>query len=110
MKTNRRTDKLSSLIKALVASAIEDMVQVRDTIISVTEVNVSPDCKRAIVWFSIYGSNPEQAKHLIDELSLKIQNSVAQKCQTKFTPKLQFCFDDRLEYADKINQIIKKIK
>ncbi|MDP4038944.1 MAG: 30S ribosome-binding factor RbfA [bacterium] len=106
----RRTQKVASLIKADVAQAIEDTIKLPDTIVSVTEVEVSPDLKEAIVWLSIYGKNEDQARETVSESHAQIQKFVASKSRTKFTPKLQFRFDTSAGYADKINQLIKKIK
>ena len=79
--------------------------------ITVTEVNVSPDLKNAKVYFMPLGG--KQKNEVLDSLNkLKgyIQKLISSDIKLRQIPRLSFEIDTTFEYADKIDNILFKLK
>lgn len=79
--------------------------------VSVTVVRVTPDLSLAKVYISIFAHDkPDQVLEQIKLNAKVIKHEVAQKVkhQLRKMPDLQFYRDDSIEYADEINQLLKK--
>lgn len=79
--------------------------------ITVTEVDVAPDMRNAIAYVSPLGGGDVTEK-IIDALNDgagEFNKAIAKGLTMKFTPRLKFRADDRFDYADKIETILKKI-
>ena|SRR5688572_28095707 len=80
--------------------------------ITVTGVRVSPDLSTAKVYLSIMGGNKD--KNVIFQMVQDQQNVVRKKLgnliakQLRIVPALMFYIDDSLDYAMKIDELLKK--
>ena len=83
--------------------------KVRGTPITVTEVNVSPNLKKAHVFVISRDKKKNFIKYLTKSLD-KFKKEIAEKLQLRFVPQLNFSFDNAFEYANKINKILKEPK
>lgn len=80
-------------------------------IITVTVVRVSPDLSLAKVYVSIFpGQNQPAVYNLISENSKQIRFLVGQQIrhQLRVVPELAFFIDDSLEYAHRIDELLKE--
>ena len=87
-----------------------DDEMLRDVSITVTEVDVAPDMRSATAYISPLGGSIIEAD-IVEELNEQahIFNKVlAKKLVMKFTPKVKFSGDNRFDYADKIESLLKK--
>lgn len=78
--------------------------------ISVTVVRVTPDLEIAKVYVSIFP--PERKQELFDVINLQvktIRHELARrvKNQLRLVPDLIFYIDDSMDYADKIDDLLK---
>lgn len=86
----------------------------RDPVLSgqaftVTEVRASPDLKRATVFVTPLGG--ESDKDVLDALGRAapfLQREIGRMIRLKFTARLSFEFDDRFEYASKIDGLLRR--
>ncbi|MFA7408794.1 MAG: 30S ribosome-binding factor RbfA [Bacteroidales bacterium] len=111
METTRQ-QKVSRLIQKELAEYFRgtglDIGQ--GTIISVTVVRVSPDLSQARVYLSIF---PPAQRELIlkgiDSQSKQIRFELGRKIakQVRHIPDLHFFMDDSLDYAERINELLK---
>jgi ribosome-binding factor A len=78
--------------------------------ITVTVVRVSPDLGVAKVYLSIMGNNSKNALKMIEEKNKEIRKRVGNKLgrQLRVIPELHFYIDDSLDYAMKIEELLKK--
>ena len=77
--------------------------------ITVTEVRMSPDLKTAKAFVLPIGG--KDAKEIIDVLkdfSFIVRKVLSKKISMKFLPKLLFVKDESFDYAEKIENLIKK--
>ncbi len=82
-------------------------------LISVTEADVAPDLKTAIVYVSIYGASEEETKRsfaLLQENAGFIRHELSQVMRMRTVPALTFRMDKSMEYGSKMDELFKKIK
>ena len=79
--------------------------------ITVTEVRMSPDLKSAKIFIiPLGGKDTEIVINKLKEFSFVIRKVLSKKIVVKFMPKLFFVNDDSFDYADKIENLIRKMK
>ena len=78
--------------------------------ITVTVVRVSPDLGLAKIYLSIMGNNGKDALKLIIDHTKLIRKLVGNRVgkQLRVIPELNFYIDDSLDYAMKIEELLKK--
>ncbi len=78
--------------------------------ITVTVVRVTPDLGLAKVYLSIMGKNAKEVMKLVDEKNKDIRRRVGNALgkQLRVIPELHFYIDDSLDYAMKIEELLKK--
>lgn len=78
--------------------------------VSVTVVRVTSDLSLARCYLSIFaGPDPKEVLSNIELHSSKIRGEVGKRLKNmRKIPELRFFIDDSLEYADTINQLLKK--
>ena len=77
--------------------------------ITVTEVRMSPDLKTAKVFvLPLGGKNASEVIDVLKELSFIVRKVLSKKISMKFLPKLLFVKDESFDYAEKIENLIKK--
>ncbi len=77
---------------------------------TITSVNITPDLKYAKIGISFMGNEKEKqlAEKGIKSATGYIQNKLAKRLLTKFSPKISFEIDERKEY--KIEGILNQIR
>ena len=78
--------------------------------ITVTVVRVSPDLGLAKVYLSIMGKNGKEVMKVVEEKNKDIRRRVGNALgkQLRVIPELHFYIDDSLDYAMKIEELLKK--
>ena len=79
--------------------------------LTIVDVTLSPDLKNARIFVTTNSISENQL--IIDKLNNKsklIQKKIASNLNLKFAPKIKFFFDNSLQYSNKINSILDKIK
>jgi len=108
-----RTDKVAKLFARELSLIFqrETRTLCLGAMVSVTVVRVSPDLGSARVYISIFASDDKEGvlknikangKTIRYELSQIIKN------QMRKTPELHFYLDDSLDYAEEIEELLKK--
>lgn len=107
-----RQNKISRLIQKELASyfQVESRSHFQGKMISVTQVRVSPDLALAKVYVSVFPWN--EAEDFIGYISQHtkiIRNALSHKIrhQVRVIPELVFYRDDSMEYADRIDKLLK---
>ena len=79
---------------------------------SVMRVDASKDLSHAKVYISIYSNNAEKKKITFDAIcqdAKKIRYELARVIRARTVPELHFFLDDSMEYAGKMDKLLKSI-
>ena len=84
---------------------------INSKLITVTEVRMTPDLKTARVYvIPLGGVDTKETVRILTEYSHLVRRALSKRLVIKFLPKLIFVEDNSFEYAEKIENILKKIK
>ncbi len=81
--------------------------------VSITTVRISPDLSVAKIYLSIFGTtNKKNVLQTLDQHKPKIRYLLGQqlKNQLRIIPELIFYLDDSVDYAQKMEEVFKKIR
>lgn len=80
-------------------------------IVSVTDAEISQDCRHAKVFISVFGSEEEQkyTMEALDSSTGFIRSEIGKRIQMRFTPEIKFKLDNSLERGSRVTQILDKI-
>jgi len=108
-----RQEKIASLLQQELSFIFQK--ETRDiclgSMVSVTNVKVSSDLSVARVYLSIFAADDkEEVLKNIQVNAKQIKHALSQivKMQLRKTPNLTFFIDDSLDYAEEINELLKK--
>jgi len=115
METTRQK-RIAKIIQMDLAEILQGEVRkggIKNLIITVSKVNVTPDLTQAKVYVSVFPS--EKAEEIISALQANaklIKHDVAQRVrhQLRKMPELLFFRDDSLDYIEKIDEELHKGK
>ncbi len=109
---NTRQQKIARLLqKELGEIFLLYARSVQGTLISVTNVRVSPDLSIARIYLSIFPS--EKSEILLNNIqdsvkSIRFELGNRVKNQLRIIPELSFFIDDTLDYLENIDNLLKK--
>ena len=97
---------------SIILRRIKDKAPDFKGLVSVTEADVAPDLKTAIVYVSIYGVNEEETKRsfrILQENAGFIRHELAQVMRMRTVPSITFRMDGSMVYGAKMDELFKKI-
>ena len=107
-----RAEKVSEEIKHQISGVLtKDLAELKLGLVTVTKVLMSNDLKTAKIYLSFIG-NKEPASACIDKINYRkklIRMHLSSRIYLKSMPELFFYYDDTTEYANRIEELIKKI-
>lgn len=107
-----RTDKVAEEIKHQLAGILSrDLAELRLGLVTVTRVRISKDLKNAKVYVSFIGNkdSTEVCLEKVNNRKKQIRMHLGANMHLRYVPELDFYFDDNMEYASRIDEIIKEI-
>jgi len=108
---SRRIQRVAALLKREVSVLINDNIPGEMGIVSVTDVDVTSDLKKAKVYVSFLDqSKEEEILAILDQKTADFQRILGQKLTMKFTPKILFLVDNYQEKIDRVDKLLKEIK
>ena len=107
-----RSEKVSEEIKHKISKVLtKDLAGLGLGLITVTNVVTSKDLRVAKVYLSFLG-NEKPAEECITKVNFRkkdIRMHLSSNLYLKYMPELFFYYDDRVEYANRIEELIKKM-
>jgi ribosome-binding factor A len=107
-----RLQRVNELIKRELGELIIRECRFTAQLVTVREVDVSPDLKHAHVYISVIGSETErnQAMATLHAERAELQHKLAKRVVLKFTPHLHFKIDAAAERGDRILNILSELE
>jgi|GEM_PF-50141 len=109
---SRRLLKAAEAIREVVSMAIlTELKDPRVKNVTVTSVEVLPDMKQARVFVTIMGDEKQQKLTLrgLQNSAGFLQYKIADRIETRYTPRLEFVFDEGVKNALEIDRILKRV-
>jgi len=104
-------------VRKTLMKEIADILQreIRDPrisgVVSIMDVEVSHDNSFAKVFYSVFGSDEQKEKtmEIVEKSTSKIRYEIGKRIRLRLTPELRFIYDDSMERASKVNDLLGKI-
>jgi ribosome-binding factor A len=106
-----RLDRVNELIKRELDTLIRKEVQMPAKLVTVKEVDISPDLKHAKVWMGMIGTQEEQHASMakLHGARKELQSALSRRVVLKFTPQIHFKLDETGERGDRILTILNEL-
>lgn len=110
MGTTRQA-KVNSLLKKEISSYLlnRDFEGIRG-LLTITNVDVSPDLEQANVFFSVVGQPSREVAEILKKNIYEIQGMLNRKLIMRKVPRIVFVLDNSGEYAQHIGKLIRGLK
>jgi ribosome-binding factor A len=106
-----RLERVNELIRRELGELINREVTFQAALVTVQQVDITPDLKHAHVFISVIGSEAE-AKAAMAKLHSSratLQHLLSKRVVLKFTPHLHFKLDESIERGTRIINILEQI-
>lgn len=113
MAKSFRQERLNENIKELLSELIlKEIKDPRIGFVTITSVKVSADLMTAKVYFSVMGSEAErqESRKGLISASRFMRRVVGDQLKLHHVPEFRFVYDDSLDKAMKIEEVLKEIK
>jgi ribosome-binding factor A len=110
-----RTARLNHLVHEIVAEEIERLEDDRLGLFTVVGVDVQPDLRHAVVWYTSLGprgDGPEgdaEVAQALAEHRGRVQGAIGRQARLKRTPELVFRPDEVIGRAERVDDILRGI-
>jgi ribosome-binding factor A len=110
---SRRTERLNHLLRQEITELLQR--EAKDprlsAMVSVTRVSVSSDLRYAKVFISVLGTEEEKKGVLagLHAASGFLRRGLSSRLSMRYTPELSFSYDDTMEQAGKVLQLIQQV-
>ena len=112
---NRRIERINHLLRQEIAELLSREVKdatLSTSLISITEVDTSPDLRKAKVYFSVYGDEDEikaAGDHLRRAAGF-LHHNLKERLDLRHTPHLEFVVDRSIARGDRIMRLMRSIE
>lgn len=103
--------RVNELVRRQLSIIITRDMRFEDVLVTINQVDVTPDLKNAHVFVSVLGKG--SAKGVIAQLDANrviLQAEMAKDVVLKYTPHLTFHLDDSIERGDRVFKILREIE
>ena len=103
-----RIERVNEVIKRELGDLILRHCHFAAALVTVQQVDITPDLKHAHVFISVIGAEAQQHQALaqLHKLRAEFQRELSKRVVLKFTPQLHFKLDAAAERGDRILQIM----
>lgn len=100
-------EQLSSLIQKELGEIITREIEpVEGSLTTISEVEISRDFKRAIIWVSVIpGESSGEVLEMLKKARGVLQHQLGEKIRTRIIPSIEFAIDRSGEHAARIEKI-----
>jgi ribosome-binding factor A len=110
---SRRTEQVAEAIKEQVSTLIaRELRDPRIGFVTVTRAEVTPDLKRAKIFYSVMGDDEvrKETFQALKRASGFLRHELSHSMGLRYVPILYFEFDVGIEHGEKIQRLLKEIQ
>ena len=108
---SNRGEKIASKVQTLVAGILQHDFSDDELIRGVSLVGAEAHGGMQFVKLFFYArENQEATQKRLDEITKMVRFALAQKIDQKYVPEIRFVYDDTLERADRIEELLNNIE
>jgi ribosome-binding factor A len=106
-----RLERVNEVLKRDLGDLIRREFTFDAQLVTVQQVDVTPDLKNAHVFISIIGTEPQQRKamSMLHDKRVHLQHELAKRVVLKYTPQLHFKRDDAVERGTRVLNILEQL-
>lgn len=106
-----RLDRVNEVVKRELSELIQRELTFTAKLVTVQQVDVTPNLKQAHVYVSIIGTDEEQraAMSTLHDNRIVLQNELSKRVILKYTPQLHFRLDDSIERGSRVLGILEDL-
>ena len=111
MKKTRRTSRVGEMVRDALVEVFRHDLKTDLGFTSITDVEVSPDLHFARVYIS--GLKEEETREVVDrlqDLRGRVRKFLGARIRLRYTPELDFRYDETTMRASRIEEILMKVK
>ena len=103
--------RVNELLKRELSSIITREITFDGALVTLNQVDVTPDLKHAHVYVSVLGKEGQAAAmEKLEENRVVLQTALAKSVTLKYTPHLVFHLDDSIERGARVFEILQEIE
>ena len=108
----RRTERLANQIHEELAGMIRNLKDPRIGFVTVTRVALAEDLRYARVSFGVLGDKAQREKTSagLRQAAGFLRRELGRRLQVRYTPELQFQYDEGLDATDRVARLLEEIK
>jgi ribosome-binding factor A len=98
--------RVNELCREILADELELIEDERLELVTIINVDVDPDLRRARVDFSSLGEDEDEAREALEAHRHRLQTAIAKQARLRNTPELRFAVDEVIAYAARIEELL----
>jgi len=109
----KRPKRVAQLIQKEISAIIQRQIKNPQLgFVTITAVEVTEDLQHAKVYFTVYGSEEERisTEKLLKKMTSFVRYHVGQRIRLRYTPEIVFQYDETMERAARIDELINQIR
>jgi len=110
---SRRMFQVNELLRQEISQIVlTELNDPRLRLVTITSVHTSADLHHARVYYQFHGGEADRqsAQQGLQHAGGRIRHLLGKRVRIKYLPELAFEYDDRLDYAQRINEKLKSLK
>lgn len=109
MNIQKIESEMKRLISVIISRELRDKAI---TLVTVTDVRVPKDLSVATIYYTVMGQDQkrEAVNKALNKASGFIKSEIAKRMKIRRVPNLEFEYDKSLDYGNKIDDLLRKIK
>lgn len=112
MSGSVRPERVAEEFREVLAEEIQKLKDPRVGFVTVTAVDVTPDLRRATVFYTVMG---EEKDHKATRAGLRsaaprLRGELGRQVRLRFLPELDFREDESAAHGDRVEELLRKIR
>lgn len=106
-----RLARVCEVLKRELGVIIPREIDIRDALVTVASVDITPDLKQAHVYISAMGNSQARRKTMqgLEDTRVRIQSELNKRIKMKQTPHLHFHLDESIERGSRVIHLMDEL-